>query len=111
MGWRGVFASLNKSLSTSMECILLHFGSRGDGEGEGDLERNLAHSLDSCSSQGVVDVRGVLRQLGGNLVCVGLIRNGAQDLQLDHLDVRRLVLAAVEAGVYLQHYCLRCLRG
>ena len=66
------------------------------------LKCNLADRAYCFPCQLLIDVIDILRQLCGNIIGIGLISNGSQDVQLQVLDVGRLVDAAVEGGVNLQ---------
>ena len=67
------------------------------------LECNLAHSANGFPSQLLVNVIHVLCQLCGNVIGIGLISYGSEDVQLQMLDVGRLIDAAVESCVDLKH--------
>ena len=77
------------------------FQSLANGQGP-YLQGDAANRLDSVSCQVGVNVIDILCQLGGNLIGIGLICNGRQDLQLQLLDVGGLVHPAEEGCVYLQ---------
>ena len=70
---------------------------------QADLQSNFADRLYCSPGQGLVNITNVLSELCGYVVGVCLISNRTQYLKLDCLDVRRLVLPAVEAGVDLQN--------
>ena len=66
-----------------------------------DLKSNLADSSDSLPGQFFINVIHILGQLSGNVIGIGLVGDGSQDVQLQELDVGRLIDAAVEGGVDL----------
>lgn len=68
------------------------------------LQGNLANCSDGLPSQFLINVVHILCQLSGDVVGVGLVGNGSQDVQLQELDVGGLIDAAVEGGVYLHHH-------
>lgn len=51
------------------------------------LQGNLANCSDGLPGQFLINVIHILCQLSGNVISVGLISYGSQDVQLQELDV------------------------
>ena len=71
------------------------------------LQSNLAHCSDSFSGQLLINVIDILCQLCGDVICIGFISYGSQNVQLQELDVGWLIDAAIEGGVYLHSRAAR----